>query len=258
MNGQNSGRPDLPLLDLHFLGCGTDWRQAAVILFGAPYDGTASFRPGSRFGPAAMRLDSAGLETYSPYLDRDLSASRICDLGDLELPPGDRAATLARIGSTAAAICAGGKKPVILGGEHLVTLPAVQACLEKWPELCLIHLDAHADLRQDYLGESLSHATVMRRIWDQLGDGRIWQLGHPLRQRRRIRLCPRRPHPVFSFRTPVDPYGHPGNRRAAGLAERRSRCSRSVGISGNRHARTRRARSSRTCCEPFTPCRLSG
>ncbi|MEA4888073.1 MAG: agmatinase [Clostridiaceae bacterium] len=177
MNGIPEQESCFPVLDPRFLGCDASFHEASVVLFGAPYDGTASFRPGSRFGPAAMRQDSAGLETYSPYLDRELPAGQVHDLGDLELAPGDRNMVLERIRGTTARIVAAGKTPVMLGGEHLVSLPSVAACLERWPDLCVLHLDAHADLRQDYLGERLSHATVMRRVWDLVGDSRIFQMG---------------------------------------------------------------------------------
>ncbi|HAL73508.1 MAG TPA: agmatinase [Clostridiales bacterium] len=170
-------QPDFSVLGLRFMACEASYDQAAVILFGAPWDGTVSFRPGSRFGPADMRQDSLGLETYSPYQDLELPEDKVRDIGDLELPMGGRDASLERIGATVATVLAAGKKPVMLGGEHLVSLPAVVACLAKWPDLCVLHFDAHADLREEYLGETLSHATVMRRIWNKLGDGRIWQLG---------------------------------------------------------------------------------
>lgn len=173
----NSAQPDFPLLSLRFMNCAAGYRQAAGILFGAPYDGTASFRPGSRFGPAAMRQDSIGLESYSPYQDLELPEDKFHDLGDLELPMGSRQGVLDRINATVRQILADGKKPVMLGGEHLVTLPAVAACLERWPDLCILHFDAHADLREAYLDEPFSHATVMRRIWDLTGDNRIWQQG---------------------------------------------------------------------------------
>jgi agmatinase len=168
---------DWPLMSMRMQGCAADYAAAGVILFGAPFDGTASFRPGSRFGPAAMRQDSAGLETYSPRLDREFPDDKVLDAGDLDLPPGGREEALARIAGVCRRLLADGKKPVMLGGEHLVTLPAVTACLERWPDLVILHFDAHADLRDEYLGEKYSHATVMRRIWDQTGDGRIWQLG---------------------------------------------------------------------------------
>lgn len=165
------------VISLKMQGCDADYKDALVVLFGAPFDGTVSFRPGSRFGPQAMRQDSIGLETYSPYQNTDLSSSLTSDIGDLDLPMGDPEGSLAIIKNTTDKIAAAGKIPLMLGGEHLVTLPVFESLLEKYPDLCLIHLDAHADLREDYLGVELSHATVVRRIWDLVGDGRIFQMG---------------------------------------------------------------------------------
>lgn len=160
-----------------FLGCDREFDEARLVLFGAPFDGTTSFRPGTRFGPAAMRGESFGLETYSPYQDRDLTELSVCDIGDLELPFGSPQRALSVIEAAAREILSAGKIPVMLGGEHLVTLAAVRAALEKHPDLHVVHFDAHADLREDYLEEPLSHATVMRRVWDLVGDGRLHQFG---------------------------------------------------------------------------------
>ena len=161
-----------------FFGLETPWTDAKTVLFGAPYDSTTSFRPGARFGPAAMRAESFGLESYSPYQDKDLyDTDTVADAGDLELPFGSPEPALALIEEQAAAILSAGKRPFLLGGEHLVTLGAVRAVARMHPDLCLIHFDAHTDLRADYLGSSLSHATVIRRCWDLLGDGRIHQFG---------------------------------------------------------------------------------
>lgn len=160
-----------------FLGCESAYADSDCAIFGAPFDGTVSFRPGTRFGPAQMRLESIGIETYSPYLDEDLLDRAVTDLGDLDLPFGNTIQTLGLIRDQVDAIVRDGKKPFMLGGEHLVTLPAVEAVLAKYPDLCIVHFDAHADLRDDYLGETLSHATVMRRIHDRVGDGRIFQFG---------------------------------------------------------------------------------
>ena len=151
--------------------------QATTVMFGAPYDGTTSFRPGARFGPAAMRSESFGLESYSPYQDKDLYDYEICDAGDLELPFGGPEQALALIEEQAEALFAAGKRPLMLGGEHLVTLAPVRAALRRYPDLCIVHFDAHTDLREDYLGQPLSHATVMRRCHDLLGDGRLFQFG---------------------------------------------------------------------------------
>ncbi len=160
-----------------FLGCDSGFQQARAVLFGAPFDGTTSYRPGTRFASRVMRAESYGLETYSPYQDRDLGACGVFDGGDLDLPFGNVQAVLTQIEEKAAAILDAGKMPVMIGGEHLVTLGAVRAVAKRFPELHLLHLDAHTDLREEYLGEALSHATVIRRCWDLLGDGRIHQFG---------------------------------------------------------------------------------
>ena len=158
-----------------FIGCDAAYEKANIVLFGAPFDSTTSFRPGARFGPSAMRHESFGLETYSPYQNRDLCDYAVFDSGDLELPFGSAEAALTEIEERAALILADGKLPLLLGGEHLVTLGSVRAVAARYPDLHIIHFDAHADLRQDYLGTTLSHACVMRRCHDLLGDGRIHQ-----------------------------------------------------------------------------------
>ena len=162
---------------MNFIGADADYGEADIVLFGAPYDSTTSFRPGARFGSAAMRSESFGIETYSPYQDRDLEDIRVHDAGDLELPFGAPEPVLGMIEAKAASILADGKMPVMLGGEHLVTLGAVRAAAKRFPNLHIIHFDAHADLREDYLGNPLSHACVLRRCHDILGDGRIFQFG---------------------------------------------------------------------------------
>lgn len=157
----------------NFIGCESNYQDAKIVLFGAPFDSTTSFRPGARFGPAAMRHESFGLETYSPYQDKDLEDLAVFDSGDLELCFGSSEMALADIEARAREIVSDGKFPLLLGGEHLVTLGAVRAVLEKYPELHIVHFDAHADLRDDYLGAQLSHACVLRRCHDLIGDGRI-------------------------------------------------------------------------------------
>ena len=159
-----------------FLGCDADWEEARVVLYGAPYDSTTSFRPGTRFGSRAIRSESYGLELYSPYQDAELRG-RVLDSGDLELPFGDPAPALAMIEARAAEILQGGKVPFLLGGEHLVTLGAVRAAAKAHPDLHILHFDAHADLRADYLGSPLSHACVLRRCHELVGDHRIYQFG---------------------------------------------------------------------------------
>lgn len=160
-----------------FLGCDAEYEDASIVLYGAPFDSTTSYRPGARFGSRAIRSESYGLETYSPYLDRDLADCAIFDSGDLELPMGSAEAALEAIAARAETILRDQKLPFLLGGEHLVTLGAVRAAAARYPDLHLLHFDAHADLRKDYLGVSLSHACVIRRCWELLGDGRVFQFG---------------------------------------------------------------------------------
>ena len=160
-----------------FLGCDADYADAQIVLFGAPFDSTTSFRPGTRFGPAAIRRESYGLELYSPYQDKELTDRAVLDAGDIELPFGDPAPALAAIEERAAAILADGKIPFLLGGEHLVTLGCVRAAACKFRGLHILHFDAHADLRDDYLGAKLSHACVLRRCHELVGDGKIFQFG---------------------------------------------------------------------------------
>ena len=161
-----------------FLGCDKEYSEADLVLFGAPFDSTTSFRPGTRFASKTMRGDSFGLETYSPYQNKDLEEdSAVFDSGDLELCFGDTSRALSQIEEHTEKILADGKRPLMIGGEHLVTLGAVRAAVKKYPDLHVIHFDAHADLRDDYLGATLSHATVLHRVWDLVGDGRIFQFG---------------------------------------------------------------------------------
>ncbi len=158
-----------------FIGCESSYEDAKIVLFGAPFDSTTSFRPGARFGPAAMRHESFGLETYSPYQDKDLEDITVFDSGDLELCFGSSESALADITARTQKILTDEKFPLLLGGEHLVTLGAVRAVLKKYPDLHIVHFDAHTDLRDDYLGAQLSHACVLRRCHDLIGDGRIHQ-----------------------------------------------------------------------------------
>lgn len=160
-----------------FLCCDSDYEEAGVVLFGAPFDSTTSYRPGTRFGSAAIRRESYGLESFSPYQKRDLLDCRIFDSGDIELPFGNPTRALSMIEERAATILQDGKLPFLTGGEHLVTLGAFSAVYDRYPDVHILHFDAHADLRQEYLGSELSHACVLRRCWDKTGDGKIHQFG---------------------------------------------------------------------------------
>lgn len=160
-----------------FMGCESSFEEADTVLFGAPFDSTTSYRPGTRFGCSTIRHESFGIESYSPYQDKDLFDGKVMDSGDIELPFGRTEDALSQIEERATDILAAGKRPFMLGGEHLVTLGAFRAAAKKYPDICIIHFDAHADLREDYLGNKLSHACVLRRCWEIIGDGRIFQFG---------------------------------------------------------------------------------
>jgi agmatinase len=160
-----------------FIGCDADYKDARIVLFGAPFDSTTSFRPGTRFAPHAIRSESFGLETYSPWLDRDLEDISVFDSGDIELCIGSAEKALDQISERTATILKDGKIPFMIGGEHLVTLGAFREVFKKYPDVHIIHFDAHTDLRDDYLDVKLSHACVIRRCHDLIGDGRIHQFG---------------------------------------------------------------------------------
>ena len=160
-----------------FIGAESTYKDADMVIYGAPFDSTTSFRPGARFGPNAIRQESFGIETYSPYQDKDLLDYNIFDYGDIELPFGDTRKALDMIKDIAREILKDDKLPVLLGGEHLVTLGQVEAIKEKYDDFYIIHFDAHCDLREDYLGCKLSHASVIRRCFDIVGKDRIFQFG---------------------------------------------------------------------------------
>lgn len=161
----------------NFIGSIDSYDEADTVIVGIPMDFTVSFRPGSRFAPQAVRNVSWGLEEYSVYLDRELTDYRYFDWGDVNLPPGNVDESLNRIGQAAARIFTDGKFPVFIGGEHLVSYPIIKEAFNKYSDLTVIQFDAHADLRTDYLGETNSHATVMRKVCDIIGGCNLHQFG---------------------------------------------------------------------------------
>lgn len=160
-----------------FIGCDNEYDESKIVIFGAPFDSTTSYRPGTRFASAAMRNESFGIETYSPYQDKDLEDICVFDAGDLELCFGSPESALSDIEKLSQKILSDDKMPLMIGGEHLVTLGSVRAAVKKYPNLHIVHFDAHADLRDDYLGQKLSHACVMRRCHELVGDNKIFQFG---------------------------------------------------------------------------------
>ena len=160
-----------------FMGAGESYEEAAAVLVGVPMDFTVSLRPGSRTGPQQIRTISYGIEEYSVYQNKSLANLNYYDAGDMVLPFGNVSSSLSRIETVAGRIFADHKFPIFLGGEHLISYPLIKACYKHYPNLSVIHFDAHADLRTDYEGEEESHATVMRKVAEMLGDRRLYQFG---------------------------------------------------------------------------------
>ena len=167
----------LPFIEANYISANASFEESKGVILGCPYDGSASFRPGARFGPSAIRRASWGIETFSPYFQRDLSQCSIHDMGDLELPLGEKKISLDLIRMALRKILSEKKFPILLGGDHLITLPIIEEIFTIYPRLHLLQIDAHTDLREDYLGEPLSHSTVMRKVVDHLGEGRLFQIG---------------------------------------------------------------------------------
>ena len=160
----------------NFIGFDSEYDESELVLMGIPYDGTVSYRPGTRFAPSAVRENSYGLETYSPYFDDDLSEYKLFDMGDIDLPFGNTERILDIIKENAKKAVFDNKILFSVGGEHLVTYPLVEAYYEKYKDdLVILHFDAHTDLRDDYMGEKLSHASVIKRIYDMVGQDKIYQ-----------------------------------------------------------------------------------
>ncbi len=169
--------PELCARDWSFLAANDSYQEAPIVLAGIPMDLTSSFRPGSREGPRAVRGASEGLEEYSPYLNRDLDDCLFYDGGDLLLPQGNLDLCLEKIERLSHLLLRDKKLPFFLGGEHLITFPIIKAVQSYYPDLAVLHFDAHADLRDEYLGESYSHATVMRRVCELVGPKNVYQFG---------------------------------------------------------------------------------
>lgn len=161
----------------YFLDARSTYDEARTVLVGVPMDLTSSFRSGSREGPQAIRSFSQALEDYSPYLDRELGECLFYDAGDLMLPFGNVDVCLEKIEQTCKLLVRDQKLPFFLGGEHLISLPIVKSLSQFYSDLVVLHFDAHADLRDEYLGEKYSHATVMRRICDIIGSKNVFQFG---------------------------------------------------------------------------------
>jgi agmatinase len=160
-----------------FIAAQQEYKTSQAVIYGMPMDFTVSFRPGSRFGPARIREVSLGLEEYSPYLDRHLEEVQFYDAGDIPLPFGNPGRSLEQIADFVQKLLADNKFPLGLGGEHLVTWPVIQEMYKKYPNLAIIHIDAHADLREQYEGEPLSHSTPIRKACQLMGPENVYSFG---------------------------------------------------------------------------------
>ncbi len=166
-----------PFLDRNWMAQNPDYETSDIIMLGLPFDGTVSYRTGSRFAPEQIRLASWGLEEYSPLFDKELSDVNFHDAGDLEFPLGNTYKTLEQIETNVREIYKDGKRVFGIGGEHLVTLPEVKAVSEFYKDLAVVHFDAHTDLREEYLGEKMSHSAVIRHISKFVKPQNIKQIG---------------------------------------------------------------------------------
>ena len=160
-----------------FMGAQRGIDQCRVSLLGVPYDGTCCFRPGARFGPSAIREDSYGIETYCPQLDLDLEDINFTDIGSLDVPLGDAELTLDYISDATNILLKNNLKPLIIGGEHSITIGIIKSIITNYPDLIMLQLDAHADLRDEWLGSKLSHACTMKRCLEILPSKKIFQIG---------------------------------------------------------------------------------
>ena len=160
-----------------FMGAQRGIDQSRVSLLGVPYDGTCCFRPGARFGPSAIREDSYGIETYCPQLDLDLEDINFTDIGSLDVPLGDAKLTLDYIKDATNILLKNNLKPLIIGGEHSITSGIIKSIITKYPDLIMLQLDAHADLRDEWLGSKFSHACTMKRCLEILPSKKIFQIG---------------------------------------------------------------------------------
>lgn len=153
-------------------------KETERIVIGIPFDGTVSNRPGARFGPRAIRDASMEIEDYSPYLNKDITNIKIHDAGDIQIPFGYTETTLQIISKNYRQFLEHNKRIIALGGEHLISLPLIEEQYNKYgSDLFVIQFDAHADLRNEYLGVRFSHATVMHHVVDIIGPENYSAIG---------------------------------------------------------------------------------
>ncbi len=166
-----------PFLERNFIGSCNNFNESKIIMLGMPFDGTCTNRPGARFAPQQIRIESIGIEEYSPYFNTNLSDLMFYDAGELELPFGATEKALNTIEKNTDEIYASGKKILGIGGEHLVTLGTIRGILKHHKDIALVHFDAHTDLREQYLGVELTHSGVIMQIAKLIGFENIVQIG---------------------------------------------------------------------------------
>jgi len=175
-----------------FIACRASLRDARIVLFGIPFEGSVNLRRGADRGPRDLRTASDSIETYSPALDRDLEDLAIADLGDCELGAGSPREQLTRARGEIAGFWTPGLLPVMLGGDHMATLPVIETLAPAIPDLRILQLDAHPDLREEFLGERYNYASAMARVMEVVAPERVYQVG--MRTGAREEYARRAPH----------------------------------------------------------------
>lgn len=189
--------------DPRFIACRASLQEARVALFGIPFEGRVNLRRGADHGPRELRLASDSIETYSPFLGRDLEDLAIADLGDCELGDGSPREQLGRAREEIRRFWRPGLRPVMLGGDHTATLPVIEVLAPAIPELRILQLDAHPDLREEFLGERYNYASAMARVMDVVAPERVYQVG--MRTGAREEYQRKAPHLFPAHRTrPLD------------------------------------------------------
>ena len=160
-----------------FMGAKKTLKNCSIGIFGVNYDGTTSFKPGTRFGPNAIRNVSESLETYCPFFNKDLNLINYFDAGSLKIDLSNTYSIIKKVKSGTEFLIKKNLKPLILGGEHSISIGVIEALVEKYPNLLMIQLDAHADLRDSYQNNKYSHACTIRRCLELLPNKKVIQIG---------------------------------------------------------------------------------
>ncbi len=189
------------MISNRFINALPEGDRGEAVVIGIPFDGAAPAKTGARLGPDAIRRGSFSLETFSPYLDRDLAGRDYLDWGDIEVSPAELQKTLEAVEQKVSAILAGGMNPMVLGGEHCQTIAVVRALRRKYPNLMILHLDAHLGFQDSVNGELCCHAMVMRRVSEEVGPEQIFRIG--------TRSGSREEFQAAGVKLPLDPDTYP-------------------------------------------------